>query len=160
MDSSFSCCVLPVSFDYWVFSSISLWHFSWICSHNYQVTSWENCSKRFAIGNVGYWDGSASGKRLHFYEDVTEQFGLNELGNIIYKVISQYQVCNPELIKRDVVSFCCVTCDPCLGQNYINYTSSRRECQACPHYMWGNSPLSDSNEGYVTSHKCLLLFLS
>ena len=39
---------------------------------------------------------------------------------------------------------CCGTRDPCLGQNYTNTTSSK-ECQICPQYMWGNGPLTGSN---------------
>ena len=43
-----------------------------------------------------------------------------------------------------MVSSCCGTCDPCLGQNYTNSTFST-ECQLCPQYMWGNDPLNGSN---------------
>ena len=112
--------------------------------HNYQVTSCENCSKSFDIVNVGYWDGSASGKRLQFYANVTKQFGLDESGKIIRELNSQCQVCSPGFIKREVVSSCCDTCDPCLGQNYTNTTSST-QCQMCPQSMWGNDPLTGSN---------------
>ena len=41
-----------------------------------------------------------------------------------------------------MASSCCVTCDPCLGQNYVSSTST--ECQTCPQYMWGNNPLNGS----------------
>ena len=62
----------------------------------------------------------------------------------MYELNSQCQVCNPGFFKREVVSSCCGTCDPCLGQNYTNTTSST-ECQMCPQYMWGNDPLIGSN---------------
>ena len=112
--------------------------------HNYQVTSCVNCSNSFDIINVGYWDGSASGKRLHFYKSVTQQFGLDNSGDIIDQINSQCQVCSLGFIKRDVVSSCCDTCDPCLGKKYANTTSSK-ECKICPQYMWGNDPLNGSN---------------
>ena len=112
---------------------------------NYQViSSCQSCNKSFDIVNVGYWDGNAPQNRLKFKPDITKQFGLDESGNILYQLNSQCQSCNPGYIKRKVVSSCCGTCDPCLGQNYTNTTSST-ECQTCPQYMWGNDPLTGSN---------------
>ena len=112
---------------------------------NYQViSSCQNCKKSFDIVKVGYWDGNAPQNRLNFKPNITKQFGLDESGNILYQLKSQCQSCNSGYIKRKVVSSCCGTCDPCLGQNYTNNTSST-ECQMCPQYMWGNDPLIGSN---------------
>ena len=69
---------------------------------------------------------------------------MNESDDIIDHLNSQCQTCSHGFIKRKVVASCCVTCDPCLGQNYTNSTSST-ECQICPQYMWGNKPLNGSN---------------
>ena len=56
--------------------------------------------------------------------NVTKQFGLNETGDIIYQLNSQCQVCSHGFILHEGVSSCCGMCDPCLGQNYTNSTSS------------------------------------
>ena len=84
-------------------------------------------------------------KRLQFLGNVTKQFGLDESCNIIRELNSECQDCSPGFIKHNVVSSCCDTCDPCLKQNYTNTTSSK-ECQICPQYMWGNDPLNGSND--------------
>ena len=113
--------------------------------YNYQVlSSCQNCSKSFEIINVGYWDGTLLQHQLKLNPNITKQFGLNELGDVVYQLKSQCQRCDPGFINRKVVSSCCGTCDPCLGQNYTNTTSST-ECQMCPQYMWGNDPLTGSN---------------
>ena len=113
--------------------------------YNYQViSSCQNCSKSFEIVNVGYWDGNVPQHQLKLNPNITKQFGLNELGDVMYQLKSQCQNCNPGYIKHKVISSCCGTCDPCLGQNYTNTTSST-ECQLCPQYMWGNDPLTGSN---------------
>ena len=112
--------------------------------YNYQVvSSCPNCSKSYEIVNVGYWDGNLPHNHLKFKNNITKQFGLDESGNIMYQFKSQCQGCKPGLIKRKVVT-CCDICDPCLGQNYTNSTSSK-VCQICPQYMWGNNPLNGSN---------------
>ena len=112
--------------------------------YNYQVvSSCPNCSKSYDIVNVGYWDGNLPHNHLKFKNNITKQFGLDESGNIMYQFKSQCQGCKPGLIKRKVVT-CCDICDPCLGQNYTNSTSSK-VCQICPQYMWGNNPLNGSN---------------
>ena len=111
--------------------------------YNYQVlSSCQNCSKSFEIVNVGYWDGTVS--QFKFYPNITMQFGLDESDEIVYQLKSQCRSCNPGFINRKVVSSCCGTCDPCLGQSYTN-TSSSTKCQICPQYMWGNDPLTGSN---------------
>ena len=111
--------------------------------YNYQVvSSCPNCSKSYEIVNVGYWDGNLPHDRLKFNPNTTKQFGLDESGNIMYQFKSQCQGCKPGHIKRKVVT-CCDICGPCLGQNYTNSTSSK-ECQICPQYMWGNNPLIGS----------------
>ena len=113
--------------------------------YNYQViSSCPNCSKSYKIVNVGYWDGNVSQHHLKLNPNITKQFGLNESGIVMYELKSQCRSCNPGYIKREVISSCCGTCDPCLGQNYTNTTSST-ECQICPQYMWGNNPLTGSN---------------
>ena len=113
--------------------------------YNYQVvSSCQNCSKSFEIVNVGYWDENLPQDRLKLNPNIVKQFGLNELGDVMYQLKSQCQSCNPGYIKREVISSCCGTCDPCLGQNYINSTSST-ECEMCPQFMWGNNPLTGSN---------------
>ena len=112
--------------------------------YNYQVKLCENCIKTFEIVDVGHWDGSASQNRLRLKSNVTKQFGLNESGHIIYQLKSQCQVCSPGFFKREIASLCCGICEPCLGQNYTNTTSSK-ECQMCPQSMWGNDPLTGSN---------------
>ena len=113
--------------------------------YNYQVVSLcQNCSKSFNIVNVGYWDGNVPQHRLKLNPNITKQFGLNELGDIMYSLKSQCQFCSPGFTKRKVISSCCGTCDPCLGQYYTNTTFST-ECQICPQYMWGNNPLNGSS---------------
>ena len=113
--------------------------------YNYQVlSSCQNCSKSFEIVNVGYWDGNLPQHQLKLNPNITKQFGLNEFDGVIYQLRSQCQICSPGYIKREVISSCCGICDPCLGQNYTNNTSST-ECQTCPQYMWGNNPLTGSN---------------
>ena len=116
--------------------------------HNYQVVaSCRNCSKSFEIVNVGYWDSGlphGNGSQFKFYPNITMQFGLNESDDIMYQLKSQCRSCNPGFINQNVVSSCCGTCVGCLGQNYTNTTSSK-ECQMCPQYMWGNDPLIGSN---------------
>ena len=62
----------------------------------------------------------------------------------MYRLKSQCQICSPGFIKRKVISSCCGTCDPYLGQMYTDTTSST-ECQTCPQYMWGYDPLNGSN---------------
>ena len=112
--------------------------------YNYQVvSSCQNCSKSFEIVNVGYWDGNLPLNHLRLNPNTTKQFGLDESGNIMNHFKSQCRGCKPGLVKRKVVT-CCDICDPCLGQNYTNITSSI-ECQICPQYMWGNDPLTGSN---------------
>ena len=114
---------------------------------NYQIErTCKNCPETYNLVDVGYWNATAaSPNRLKLNPDVIRQFGLNELGDIIDKLNSQCQACSQGLYKRKVVASCCGTCDPCLGQNYANTTSST-ECQICPQYMWGNDPLNGSND--------------
>ena len=96
--------------------------------YNYQVVfSCQNCSKSFNIVNVGYWGGNVPQHHL--------KFGLTKLGDIMYQLKSQCQICRVDFTKRKVMFSCYGTCDPCLGQNYTNTTSSK-ECQICPQYMW------------------------
>ena len=113
---------------------------------NYQVErDCKKCPETYNLVNVGYWDATAaSTNRLKLNPNVTKQFGFNESGDIIDQLNSQCQACSLGFIKREVVASCCGTCDPCLGQNYTNTTSSK-ECQMCPQYMWGNNPLTGSN---------------
>ena len=82
--------------------------------------------------------------QLKLNPNITKQFGLNESGDVVYQLKSQCQLCSPGFIKRKVISSCCGVCDPCLGQNYSNTTSSK-ECQMCPQFKWGNNPLSGSS---------------
>ena len=115
--------------------------------YNYQRRmSCANCSSMHEFVQVGYWNGSISTpqQRITFNTNIRLQFGLNMSGQIVYELKSQCQACNPGFFKREVVSSCCGTCDPCLGQNYTN-TTSLKECQICPQYMWGNNPLNGSN---------------
>ena len=115
--------------------------------YNYQRRmSCTNCSSMNEFVQVGYWNGSISTpqQRITFNTNTRLQFGLNMSGHIVYELNSQCQVCNPGFFRREVVSSCCGTCDPCLGQNYSNTTFST-ECQICPQYMWGNNPLNGSN---------------
>ena len=104
----------------------------------------QTCNNTYKLVNVGYWDATAESTNcLKLNPNVTNQFGLNESGDIIDQLNSQCQACSLGFIKREVVASCCGTCDPCLGQNYTNTTSSK-ECQICPQYMWGNDPLTRS----------------
>ena len=115
--------------------------------YNYQKRmSCTNCSSMNEFVQVGYWNGSISTpqQRITFNTNIRLQFGLNMSGHIVYELNSQCQACNPGFFKREVVSSCCGTCDPCLGQNFTNTTSSK-VCQICSQYMWGNNPLNGSN---------------
>ena len=106
---------------------------------NYQVMQLcANCNKTYELVKVCYWDSKA--ERLYFYPDTTPQFGAS--GNV--QLESQCRECSPGFVKRLVISSCCSTCDPCLGANYTNSTSS--ECQPCPYTMWGNRPLTGSTD--------------
>ena len=114
--------------------------------YNYQrKMSCTNCSSMNVFVQVGYWNGSINTpqQRITFDPNIALQFGINASGHIVYELNSQCQACNPGFFKREVVSSCCGTCDPCLGQNYTN-TNSSKECQICPQYMWGNNPLTGS----------------
>ena len=83
---------------------------------------------------------------LRFYQDKRPQFGIDSSGEVLFKFESQCKECDPGFIKRLVVSSCCGTCDPCIGPNYTNSTSST-ECQMCPNdTMWGNNPVNGSTE--------------
>ena len=104
--------------------------------YNYQVVfSCQNCSKSFNIVNVGYWDGKVPQHHLKLNPNITKQFGLTKLGDIMYQLKSQCQICRVDFTKRKVMFSCCGTCDLCLGEKYTNTTSSK-ECQICPQYMW------------------------
>ena len=110
---------------------------------NYQVVQQcSNCSKTYRLDTVAHWD-STSANHLHFYQDKRPQFGIDSSGEVLFKFESQCKECDPGFIKRLVVSSCCGTCDPCLGPNYTNSTSST-ECQTCPDTMWGNDPVNGS----------------
>ena len=110
---------------------------------NYQLnSSCVTCPKEYTLRAVGYWDGNGNG--LYFYPNISEQFGVDESGEIILEITSNCQKCGVGQIKREVVSSCCGTCDPCLGQNFTN-SSTATECNVCPKYSWGNKPLTGSD---------------
>ena len=113
---------------------------------NYQVMqACLNCNTTYQLVQIAHWDSTAT-KRLHFHSNKTPQFGIDRSGDIKSRFESQCKECDPGFIKRLVVSSCCGTCDPCLGPNYTNSTSST-ECQMCPNdTMWGNNPVSGSTE--------------
>ena len=111
---------------------------------NYQVISdCKNCTRRYELTPICFWDQlSTAEHRLQFYSDKTVQFGIDESSDdILYSVKSQCQECPPGFVKRIVVSSCCGVCDPCLGQNYTNSTSST-QCEVCQNNQWGNEPLA------------------
>ena len=101
-------------------------------------------SESFEIVNVGYWDGNLPQHYLKLNPSIKKQFGLNELGDMIYQLKLQCQICSLGYIKCKVMSSCHGTCDPCLGQNYTN-TSTSTQCQICSQYMWGNDSFTGSN---------------
>ena len=111
---------------------------------NYQVnSSCVTCPKEYTLRAVGYWD--EDGNVLHFYPNISKQFGVNESsGEIILKMSSNCQKCGVGQIKREVVSSCCGTCELCVGQNFTNI-STATECDMCPKYSWGNTPLTGSD---------------
>ena len=112
---------------------------------NYQVVQQcSNCSKTYRLDTVAHWDASAM-QHLYFYPDKRPQFGIDPSGDVLFHLQSQCKECNPGFIKRLVVSSCCGTCDPCLGPNYTNSTSST-QCQMCPEHMWGNRPVNGSTD--------------
>ena len=112
---------------------------------NYQVMqACLECNGTYQLVQIAHWDSTAT-ERLHFHPNKTPQFGIDSLGDIKFKFESQCKECDPGFIKRLVVSSCCGTCDPCLGPNYTNSTSST-ECQMCPDHMWGNNPVNGSTE--------------
>ena len=111
-------------------------------------------SKCIGIVHVGTWDGSLSSNRLKLFSNIEQQFGIDKAGNIITSLPSNCQSCSPGYFKRLVTSSCCGTCDPCLGSNYTN-TSSSTMCMTCPDNMWGDNPLTgnthciDIDESYL-----------
>ena len=110
---------------------------------NYQVMQpCSKCNKTYDLLPVAHWDSTAT-QRLHFYSNETPQFGIGPSGELLFHFESKCKECDPGFIKRVVVSSCCSTCDPCLGPNYTNSTSSA-ECQMCPDSMWGNNPVNGS----------------
>ena len=112
---------------------------------NYQVVQQcSNCSKTYRLDTVAHWDASAM-QHLYFYPDKRPQFGIDPSGDVLFHLQSQCKECNPGFIKRLFVSSCCGTCDPCLGPNYTNSTSST-QCQMCPDHMWGNRPVNGSTD--------------
>ena len=121
---------------------------------NYQLC--KNCSNKYTLVKVGKWDGSHD-NRLQLYSNVQQQFGVDSSGNIRFELNLQCQLCSPGYTKREVISSCCGTCDPCLGQNYTNVTNSL-QCKKCPVNMWGNNPLNGSDrcidieESYLKPH--------
>ena len=69
--------------------------------YNYQVVfSCQNCSKSFNIVNVGYWGGNVPQHHL--------KFGLTKLGDIMYQLKSQCQICRVDFTKRKVMFSCLV----------------------------------------------------
>ena len=111
---------------------------------NYQVMqACLDCNKTYRLVQIAQWDSTAT-ERLHFYSNERPQFGIDPSGDVLFRPFeSQCKECDPGFIKRLVVSSCCGTCDPCLGPNYTNSTSST-ECQMCPEHMWGNDPVNGS----------------
>ena len=116
---------------------------------NYQLI---NCTSNdcpsFSLVNIGTWDSSVD-NRLLLNPNITSQFGIASSPTGEYVPIlglkSQCKVCGLGQIKRIVVSSCCGTCDPCLGQNYTNASlTNTTSCQTCPNDMWGNNPLTGS----------------
>ena len=112
---------------------------------NYQVMQGcLDCNKSYQLVQIAHWDSTAT-ESLHFHSNKSPQFGIDALGDIRFKFESQCKECDPGFIKRLVVSSCCGTCDPCLGPNYTNSTSST-ECEICPDTMWGNNPVKGSTD--------------
>ena len=114
---------------------------------NYQIQEiCTDCSEpaQYNFVEVGYWDGSLTENKVQLFVNITEQFGVDNTGNIIYQQYSQCQECNAGYIKRIVSSSCCGTCHPCLGQNYSNSMTST-QCEICPENTWGNKPLTGSD---------------
>ena len=113
---------------------------------NYQVMqACPNCNTTYRLVQIAHWDSTAT-DRLHFYPNKAPQFGIDPSGDVLFHPFeSQCKECHQGFIKRLVVSSCCGTCDPCLGPNYTNSTSST-QCQMCPEHMWGNRPVNGSIE--------------
>ena len=126
---------------------------------NYQlIQCTSNDCPSFSLVNIGTWDSSVY-NRLVFHPNTTSQFGIasSQLGEYVpvLRLKSQCKVCSPGQIKRMVVSSCCGTCDPCLGQNYANASLTNTSCQTCPNNMWGNNPLTGSTGCVDISHTYL-----
>ena len=110
---------------------------------NYQACL--DCNKTYQLVQIAHWNSTAT-ERLHFYSNETPQFGFNQSGDVLFHAFeSQCKECDQGFIKRLVVSSCCGTCDPCLGPNYTNSTSTT-ECEICPEHKWGNNPVNGSTE--------------
>ena len=127
---------------------------------NYQlIKCTSNDCPSFSLVNIGTWDSSLLNNRLRLYPNITSQFGIasSPVGGYmpLLTLKSQCQVCSPGHIKRIVVSSCCGTCDPCLGQNYTNASLTNTSCQTCPNNMWGNNPLTGSTGCVDISHTYL-----
>ena len=110
----------------------------------FNILNYQNCNETCQLIQVAHWDSRAT-ERLHFYPNKTPQFGINSTGNIKFRFESQCKECDLGFIKRLVVSSCCGSCDPCLGPNYTNSTSST-QCKMCPDHVWGNRPVNGSTE--------------
>ena len=108
---------------------------------NYQACL--DCNKTYRLVQIAHWNSTAT-ERLHFYSNERPQFGIDQSGDVLFRDFeSQCKECDPGFIQRLVVYSCCSTCDPCLGPNYTNSTSSM-ECEMCPDHMWGNDPVNAS----------------
>ena len=119
---------------------------------NFQRNTSSDCTEPcYNTIKVGAWKNN----QLTLFNNVEQQFGIDKsTGKPLTSIHSNCQRCPSGHIKRKVISSCCGTCDPCLGQYFTNSTLSVT-CTACPDKMWGNNPLSgssnciDINESYL-----------
>ena len=112
---------------------------------NYKL---DNITDNYELVAVGTWNGTKFDSTLKIYDNLLSlQFGAYSNGDPRREVIqSQCQQCSPGFAYKSIKSSCCVTCIPCLGNQYIaNITTSSSACMNCSSEMWGNNPLTGSD---------------
>ena len=129
---------------------------------NYQVihSDEEGGTADYVFKRVGIWDSSTT-KALSLgtlkLSPVTDfQFSLDSINDedTIFSPISQCERCYPGQFQRQVKSYCCGFCEPCLGEFFSN-DSLAPNCSICKNESWGNSPMNGSDSCVVLKESFL-----